>query len=201
MVITKHCGYDLTRFLGSGAYADVYLASKRGKQVAVKIFSDIEPIRYLDREYACLSSLDHPAIVKTKNFIREARTLVLEYIPGITPEEYEAYEPFPWLLDIAEAVAYCHDQRIAHRDIMACNIRIKPDNHGVLLDFGCGTRRPTESDKRLDLEGLGELIRVNCIANKDLKQLGRDATFSEDITARDFLIRLREIAGCQPLNH
>lgn len=200
MVITKHCGYDLTRYLGSGAYADVYSATKRGKKVAVKIFSDIEPIKYLDREYACLAALDHPAIVKVKSFLREDRTLILDYVPGITPNEYECYEPFPWLLDIAEAVNYCHSNRIAHRDIMACNIRITPDNRGVLIDFGCGTRNATTADKLLDLEGLGDLIRNNCIGGKELKKLGDDASFKENITICEFLTRLREIAGCQPSN-
>ena len=196
----KQADYHFLSYLGSGAYSDVFCAlDPFGNRVAVKQFADHEPIRTLDREYECLIRLNHPNIVQVIDYFREDRTLVMEYIPGITPEDDTRYEPFPWILDIAEAIAYSHSMRIAHRDILACNVRITPKNRGVVIDYGCGTRRPTEQDRLFDMEGIGDLILANCLLDNDLRSIGKAATYKDGITAKEVVRRLREVFGCQPV--
>ena len=193
--------FAMINYVGSGCFSDVYKATDHdGQIVAVKLYSKHEPMRGLDREYEVLSRLDHPAIVKAKEYLREAKTLILEYVPGTNIEDGTRYEPFPWLLDIASAVKHCHDRKIAHRDILPCNVRITPENRGKLIDFGCATRKPTLKDYWYDLEGLGDLILSNCFRDRDLTKLGKAAMYSEDIDIYEFYERLEDIAGCQTFN-
>lgn len=45
-------------------------------------------------------------------------------------------EVWPFLHDMAEALAACHDLEVVHRDLSPANVRCMPDGHFVLMDPG-----------------------------------------------------------------
>jgi serine/threonine protein kinase len=114
----------------------------------------------LDREienHALVS--DHPNVVTLHRAIydgsRSCRWLVMDYISG--GDVYDAVtlrNPF-WrneqrsrgvCLQLADAIAYCHERGVYHRDIKPENVLISEDGNRVYLtDFGLSTRAQTAS--------------------------------------------------------
>lgn len=156
--------YDLIKTIGAGSTGKVKLAIHRRtrERVAVKIV----PRRQLDspgrtrpnretnesrerrilREAALLNLIDHPNIVKLKDFLitSDYFCLFFEYVEGLQLLDYiimhgrlsekEARTIFRQLLS---AVHYCHHYSIVHRDLKIENILLDERTGTVkLLDFG-----------------------------------------------------------------
>jgi eukaryotic-like serine/threonine-protein kinase len=145
--------YHLTRLLGKGGFAEVYLGQhvRLNMQAAIKVLhmhlAD-EDIEEFQREAQIIATLVHPHIVRILDFdIRDGTPfLVMDYAPhGTLRQRYArgTQVPLPEVVasirEIASALQYAHDQKLIHRDIKPENMLIGRRNEVVLSDFGIAT--------------------------------------------------------------
>ncbi|HEY7355528.1 MAG TPA: serine/threonine-protein kinase, partial [Ktedonobacterales bacterium] len=143
--------YRLTRLLGRGAFAEVYLAVQvyLGTQAAIKVLhaqlageAEIEKFRL---EARTIATLAHPHIVRLLDFGAQDSTpyLLMDYasngslrqrFPGATPLAPASI--LPYVKQVAEALQYAHDQRLIHRDVKPENMLLGRGNEVLLSDFG-----------------------------------------------------------------
>lgn len=173
-VLPKHVDLDNFRLvanLGHGGMGSVYLARYLGDcLVAVKLVrhdgmspNAVELAERFDRECRILMQLRHPAIVSayTHGIVPSSgnRYLVMEYVAGKTLSEIRANNKGPLspreaaslLLPVADALCYCHDRNVFHRDITPKNILVSDGpaegaSHARLVDFGASWQ---DDDERL----------------------------------------------------
>src|ERR1700694_5152029 len=142
--------YQLLRLLGSGAFADVYLAEHRYLEVpaAIKVLhirveSDSQE-KFL-REARTIAHLHHPHILRVLDFGFQDETpyLVMEYTPNGTLRErhpkgtcLSLEQVIHYVKQIAPALDYAHQHHVIHRDIKPENILLNANDEMVLSDFG-----------------------------------------------------------------
>ena len=167
----------LVELLGEGAYGLVWRAvdetsaasssNPEPKQYAVKIMEKADPEtrrgRFQEREVSThLSVHDHPNIVSVHGVFECPFFvyIVLEFCPGgdlmdalidrllYTRKDALLKSVF---LQILDAVEYCHDHGIYHRDLKPDNILVNKDGSEIkLADFGLAT-----TSKVSDIFGCG----------------------------------------------
>ncbi|HLZ81195.1 MAG TPA: serine/threonine-protein kinase, partial [Ktedonobacteraceae bacterium] len=142
--------YRLVQHLGSGGFADVYLARQvyLDNPAAIKLLrtnlanEDLEGFR---EEARTLVRLIHPHIVRLLDFGLEGTTpfLVMDYAPnGTLRQRHQRGERLPlstivdYVQQIASALQYAHDQKIIHRDIKPENMLLGRNQEILLTDFG-----------------------------------------------------------------
>ena len=127
--------YRLTRLLGEGGFAQVYLGEHvhLGTQAAVKVLTAIlseEEMEQFRQEARIMMSLDHPHIVRVLDFGLEGGIpfLVMAYAKGgtlRTKHPRGSRLPLPlvvtYVQQIASALQEAHNANIIHRDV-------KPEN-------------------------------------------------------------------------
>lgn len=144
--------YRLTRLLGLGGFAQVYL----GEHVYLKTLA---ALKVLDTELSeqdaasfvqeaqTLARLSHPHIVRVLDFAVENGTpfLVIEYAPhGTLRQRHPKGTRLPleviiqYVQQIADALQYAHDQRLIHRDVKPENLLLNERFDILLSDFGLG---------------------------------------------------------------
>jgi serine/threonine-protein kinase len=143
--------YILTEEIGHGGHGIVYRAyheKNTSEAVAVKIIEDSGNIDSLLIEPELLSRLDHPNIIKLKDFFIHAGKLVLvtEYIDGVNLQSYLSKrgkltfeEVGIFITQMADALNHAHTNNIIHRDIKLSNIIFTGGSQNpkfVLVDFG-----------------------------------------------------------------
>jgi Tol biopolymer transport system component len=142
--------YRLTRELGRGGMATVFLARdrKHGRDVAVKVVhpfvaAALGPERFL-REIAIAAQLHHPNIVPLYDSGEAGGHLyyVMPYEPGLSLRQRLARdgalpldEAVAILRDVCDALAHAHEHRIIHRDIKPDNVLLA-GRHAMVTDFG-----------------------------------------------------------------
>lgn len=144
--------YKIVEILGEGGMGAIYRAvdDHLGVDVAVKenLFSTGEYSRQFRFEAVILAKLRHPNLPRvTDHFVigEQGQYLVMDYIDGedlrqrmerigILPEEDVV------LIGSAmcDALAYLHSRTppILHRDVKPGNVKITPEGHIFLVDFG-----------------------------------------------------------------
>lgn len=96
------------------------------------------------KEAQMIASFKHSNIVRIIDIFEENDTAyyVMEYIGGGSLKEraegkgISEKEAVDYILQIAHALDYIHQKKIAHLDIKPSNILIDEDNTAVLIDFG-----------------------------------------------------------------
>ncbi len=147
--------YRLTRLLGQGGYAEVYLGEHvyvPRAQAAIKVmgdqFTEAELHRFCD-EVSTIFRLVHPSIVRVLDFGVEggAPFLVMDYAPnGTLRQQHPAGRRVPletivpYVKQVAEALQYAHEARVIHRDIKPENLLIGAQQQILLSDFGLAVR-------------------------------------------------------------
>ena len=143
--------YRVTEKLGAGGMGEVYRAQdgRLGCDVALKFLPDAlaqdrERLARFEREAQLLAALNHTHIAAIHG-LEEAngqRFLVLEYVPGPTLADRVAAGPVPveealeLCRQIAEALEAAHEKGIIHRDLKPANVKVTPEGHVKVLDFG-----------------------------------------------------------------
>jgi len=151
--------YEVEKFLGEGAFAEVYRVHHRflGKQ-AMKVFKrggmTVEEIEDLMGEAVILSRIGHPNIVRVfdANVLRTKYGIygyfTMENVPSGSLEKYwteTPNQPVTVAVDIIKqicrglSVAHLHKPPIVHRDIKPQNILIGVEASGPrarISDFG-----------------------------------------------------------------
>lgn len=149
--------YNLIGELSRGAMGVVFKAHHHpsDRTVALKFMLDnvqdeTEQLRF-QREAQALIQLKHPNIVEIFDYGRAGNRqyLAMQLIAGKdlhsivhaslrlqnAPPDWE--EMLPCLLNIAEALQYCHERSVIHRDVKPSNIILEEKSgHATLVDFG-----------------------------------------------------------------
>jgi serine/threonine protein kinase len=153
--------YQLTRLLGEGAFAQVYLGEHiyLNTQAAIKILSTQSEDESMDRfreEARNIARLIHPNIVRVLEFGVESNTpfLVMDYAPNGTLRQHHppgTVLPLPtivsYIKQVAEALQYAHDEKLIHRDVKPENILLGRRNEVLLSDFGIALIAQTLHDR------------------------------------------------------
>jgi serine/threonine-protein kinase len=158
--------YVILDVLGAGGMGEAYHArdQQTGRDVVIKIpYANVigDPATYsrYERELEIGRRLNHPNI---QHMLDEGRIngtvapfAVLEYVDGETLREFLDQQGGPLspqqaselAIQLAGALAYCHQHGIVHRDLKPENVLITPDGQLKLVDFGIallrGARRLT----------------------------------------------------------
>eukprot|EP00123_Amoebidium_parasiticum_P022992 comp9960_c0_seq1/m.4855 comp9960_c0_seq1/g.4855 ORF comp9960_c0_seq1/g.4855 comp9960_c0_seq1/m.4855 type:complete len:335 (-) comp9960_c0_seq1:310-1314(-) len=144
---------ELGEKLGQGCFSTVYLAKDAyGRNVAVKVISKQRSDREsVDAEIESLVRVrGHPNIMQLYDVLEDDKNvyLVLEYCPLGNLHEYLVKLGSPlsedqarkWFTQLVDAVTYCHNHGVIHRDIKNANILLALDAEGdlciKLADFG-----------------------------------------------------------------
>jgi serine/threonine protein kinase len=145
--------YRLISLIGRGGYADVYLGEHiyLKTQAAIKVLRTQltdEDIEHFRTEAFTIAHLVHSHIVRVFDFnvLDNTPFLVMDYAPNgnlrhrhpkgsrLAPETF-----LPYVMDIASALQYAHDQKLIHRDIKPENMLLGSNNQVMLSDFGIAT--------------------------------------------------------------
>jgi len=150
--VLLHNRYRIIEILGQGGMGSVYRAidENLGVQVALKenLFTTEEYSRQFRLEAVILANLRHPNLPRVSDHIvlgDEGQYLIMDFIEGedlrfrmerigILSEDDAVYIGAA----ICDALLYLHTRKppILHRDIKPGNVKITPDGHIYLVDFG-----------------------------------------------------------------
>lgn len=146
--------YELRRLLGKGGMAEVWEAFQPGvdRLVAIKLMHkhlahDFDFVERFQREAKAVGRLQHHHIIRVFDFDIENDEyyMVMDYIQGGTLGQYfKQHGALPLIealrvaAQLADALAYAHQQGMIHRDIKPANVMLMDNSVGfpVLTDFG-----------------------------------------------------------------
>ena len=144
--------YQITKLIGKGGMAEVYLAwdAILNREVAIKVLkSDMSDddiaLERFNREAGATTKLSHPNIVDVYDVGDEGdkHYIVMEYVKGYTLKQLIKkrgaipYKEAVWMMkQLAGALMEAHRKGIIHRDVKSQNVLIKPDGTIKLSDFG-----------------------------------------------------------------
>jgi serine/threonine protein kinase len=142
--------YRLTRLLGQGGFAEVYLGDHihLKTQAAIKVLSakltkvEVDSFR---QEAQTIARLQHANIVRVLDFGVESNVpfLVMDFAQHgtlrhrhprgakLTPAQI-----LPYLHQVASALQFAHDQKLVHRDVKPENMLVGANGSVLLSDFG-----------------------------------------------------------------
>ena len=145
--------YRLTRLLGEGGMASVWLAERRDgtlqRPVALKLphgrWKRPDLAERVAREREILASLSHPHIARLYDAgVNDDGQpyLALEYVEGVPIDAHararalDVPSRLRLFLQVVEAIAHAHARLVIHRDVKPSNILVTGEGRALLLDFG-----------------------------------------------------------------
>jgi serine/threonine protein kinase len=150
--------YLLDAKIGGGAFGEVWRARHHvwaDRLVAVKIPTDPQYLRNLQREGSAIHGLTHPNIVRAMGFdpYADPPYLTMEYVPGtslrpvVTGRKTTVAEAVAIMRQVLSGLSYAHANGLIHRDIKPENILVHetaaslhygPAGCVKVTDFGLG---------------------------------------------------------------
>ncbi|XP_072380410.1 testis-specific serine/threonine-protein kinase 3-like [Diabrotica undecimpunctata] len=150
-VLESH-GYFLGKTIGTGSYATVRLAQSERHDglVAIKIVSKFSAPadylkKFLPREIEVVKGLRHPNLIRFLQAIETTHRvyIVMEYAENgslldIIRKDGHIDEDRArkWFRQLVDAVEYCHDRGVVHRDIKCENMLMNSEWNLKMSDFG-----------------------------------------------------------------
>jgi serine/threonine protein kinase len=169
--------YRLILLVGQGTMGAVYdaedlvfnrrVALKRMRYAPEASPKIIEQTRaQFEREAKILATLRHPNLPRVTDYFTfsDQEFLVMDYIEGLSLEEILALHPggldeaavLGWTDQLLSALEYIHRHGLIHRDVKPANIRVTPEGHVFLVDFGLVKTFDPDSPKTATaVRGLG----------------------------------------------
>ncbi|XP_012368683.1 aurora kinase C [Octodon degus] len=164
--------FDIGRPLGKGRFGSVYLARLKDSHfiVALKVIfkSQVEKEgmeHQLRREVEIQAHLQHPNILRLYNYFHDARRvyLILEYAPRgelykelLRSHTLDEQRTATIMEELADALAYCHAQKVIHRDIKPENLLLGFRGEVKIGDFGWSVH--TQSLRRKTMCGTVDYV-------------------------------------------
>src|SRR5258708_4404386 len=166
--------YEVVRELGRGAMGVVYLCKDTvtADRVALKRLRSPEKGRtraaeeswWFHQEARAVSLLDHPAIVRARDFGQLADGspfFVMDVLPGRSVHEWMHTMRMPWSVvwtmvdQVLAALAHAHARGVIHGDLKPSNIMLDLAStplgpRAYVLDLGLAWLREYRHDSRLD---------------------------------------------------
>ena len=137
---------ELLGIIGEGRIFRIYKARRGTKYIILKsaVNKDAMTTEFLRREYELGCTLSHSCIVTTLGFKEDTPAgpaLVLEYIEGVSFDEYIAMRPTDSATDriiddILDGTDYLHHRGVLHNDLKPSNIIVTPHGAARIIDFG-----------------------------------------------------------------
>jgi Tol biopolymer transport system component len=201
--IGEHVGpFRITDEIGRGGMGAVYAAGRVeggfDQQVAIKVLkrgTDSEHVlrRFL-AERQILARLEHPHIARLLDGgITEDGLpwFAMERVDGewITAHVDRQRLPLPerlaLFLDVCDAVAFAHGQRVVHRDIKPSNVLVSAEGRVKLVDFGIAKLLDPSEEK---LTRTGMVVMTPHYAAPE-QRLGNEITTATDVWQLGSLLR------------
>lgn len=156
--------YELTRFIGAGGMACVYLAKEIGSphQFALKFLKDAYHnesylVEYFEDEASSMRNLSHPNIVRFYRFVNRENYsyIVMDYVEGFSLSEvlklaHSKNERLPLdevirvMTQVARALDAIHRDSFVHRDVKPSNILIERETGRTFItDLGITSAQNT----------------------------------------------------------
>jgi eukaryotic-like serine/threonine-protein kinase len=141
-------GYEIRSTIGESEKAVVYLAVSEslGRDVALKVSlgeADSDAHKILEREFAAVARIRHPAVVELFDYgVHAGREyLAMEYFPrgDLKARMYRGIsepEALRYVENIASALRVVHHAGILHRDLKPPNVMLRENDDVALIDFG-----------------------------------------------------------------
>lgn len=166
--------YEVLRELGRGGMGVVYLCRDlvTHDRVALKRLRPPEESKsprqeeswWFQQEARAVASLDHPAIVRARDFgtlLDGSPYLVMDALPGRSVHEWMHTTTVPWpvmwsLVDqVLAGLAHAHARGVIHGDLKPSNVMLDMASSGrgprsYVLDLGLAWLRESRHDSRLD---------------------------------------------------
>ncbi|MFM8322429.1 MAG: protein kinase domain-containing protein [Chloroflexota bacterium] len=147
--------YRIDSQIGQGSLGAVYAAwdTNLNMPVAVKEqgIASPEAVRRFTRQARALAGLRHlglPYVIDHFSLPEQGQYLVTEFVNGQNLQSLAVQQAgglsehsvLPWFIEVCDALSYLHQQDppVLHRDVKPANIRITPQGHAVLVDYGIG---------------------------------------------------------------
>jgi len=181
--------YDVSRVIGRGGMATVYLAldAKHNRQVAVKVLkpelvATLGVDRFL-REIEISAQLNHPHILPLLDSGQADGVLyyAMPYVEGESlrgllnrEQPLDLERALHIAKEVADALSYAHRQSVVHRDIKPENI-LMSEGHAVVADFGIAKAISTAGGEALTRTGFplgtpGYMSPEQAAGNTDLDE-------------------------------
>ena len=143
--------FEIAALIGEGGMGRVYRArdTKLGRVVAIKVLPDLfardaERLARFRREAQALAALNDQHIAQIYHLEEAGRSaaLVMELVEGRTVAEaihdraIDVDDAVRLAAEIAAGLETAHEKGIIHRDLKPANVKITPDGHAKILDFG-----------------------------------------------------------------
>jgi serine/threonine-protein kinase len=148
-------GFTVLRELGRGGMGAVYLAQhEQDLPIVIKVpFTEFgtapQYVEVFFREFAALSTVRHPNIVRVYRYGRDETHNVIyyiaEFVDGVTLKEYlealpdqklSAGEAATVMLAVVRAIRFLRDRKVSHRDLKPGNVMFNQRGEVKLIDFG-----------------------------------------------------------------
>ena len=204
--------YEIERELGRGAMGVVYLGldPKISRRVAIKTLSfrefDTAQLNVIKerffREAEAAGRLNHPNIVTVYDVGEETDLafIAMDYVEGKSLDRCVSQstllpiaEVYEIVAEVAEALAYAHQQNIVHRDIKPGNIMYDQNSGQVkVADFGIA--RIVDDSKTKTGDMLGSPVYMSPEQLKGSKVTGASDVYSLGVTLYQLL------TGALPFN-
>lgn len=193
--------YEIVRELGRGGMGVVYLCrdTVTGDRVALKRLRTPEDAStprpeeswWFQQEARAVATLDHPAIVRARDFGSLADGspyLAMDVLPGRSVHEWMHTTTLPWSVvwsmvdQVLGGLAHAHARGIIHGDLKPSNIMLDLASNGrgpraYMLDLGLAWLRQYRHDARLDGSAAPELAQhsgagtVGWVAPEQIRKL------------------------------
>ena len=151
--------------LGQGAFGTVELATDGKKQIAIKCIEKNHIVQenmgiQVSKEVSILKQLKHKNIVGIEEVLMSPKYLyiLMEYVKGgelfSKIAQYGGKIPETsckrYVYQICDALEYCHNLNVCHRDIKPQNILLDEKDNVKLVDFGFATIMEMEDTDDFD---------------------------------------------------